>query len=153
VAEKEETLIPQSYSELSDLDILALAVWREARGEQSAGQRAVAHVIRNRTLVATWWNGNRKGSYHAVILQPYQFSSFNPGDPNADKWPSNDLSFTSCREAALWVPCGMDPDNTDGATSYYDISITFPAAWGPEADWINTANYGRLRFWKPKTVV
>ena len=150
MGEKEETLIPQPYSELSDLDILTLAVWREARGEQTLGQRAVAHVIRNRTFTPKWWNGHTAGSYHAVILFPYQFSSFNPGDPNADLWPTNDLSFTSCREAALWVPCGMDPDNTDGAVMYHDTSIGWPTSWGNEADFVNTVNTGHLRFYKPK---
>jgi hypothetical protein len=143
-------LIPRPYNELSDLEILSLVVWREARGEKPPGQRAVAHVVRNRTFVAKWWNGQRAGSYQAVILFPYQFSSFNLSDPQHDLWPNDDLSFTACKEAALWVPCGMDPDNTDGAVMYHDTSIGWPPSWGLESDYVNTLNVGRLKFYKPK---
>jgi spore germination cell wall hydrolase CwlJ-like protein len=147
-------MIPKPYTQLTDLELLSLCVWREARGEQSQGQRGVAHVCRNRTLTPAWYNGHRAGNYHAVILQPYQFSSFSPGDPNEKKWPADDdPAWIRCQESALWVPCGVDPDNTFGATAYYDTSITFPAAWGDEANWVNTLNSGRLRFWKPRVVV
>jgi hypothetical protein len=144
-------VIPQPYTQLDTLDILALCVWREARGEQDAGQRGVAHVCRNRTFVPFWWNGQKAGDYHAVILQPYQFSSFNWGDPNEIKWPDdNDPSFLACKHNSMWVPCGVDEDNTDGATDYYDTSIPFPPSWGNQADYENTLNTGRLRFWKLK---
>jgi hypothetical protein len=139
------------YNELSTLDILYLVVFREARGEGSDGQRGVAHVVRNRTFIPAWWNSHKSGDYHAVVLFPYQFSSFSPGDPNSNLWPDdNDPAFLACKHNSMWIPCGMDPDNTGGATDYFDDSISWPSNWGAQSDYINTLNTGRLRFWKPK---
>ena len=47
---------------------------------------------------------------------------------------------------------GSDPDDTYGATYYYDTSIDWPEAWGPQANYVNTLNVGRLRFWKLRLV-
>lgn len=66
----------------TDRFMLGLCVWREARGESFEGKRLVAQVIKNRRLDARWPN-----SYSGVITQPWQFSSFNPGDPNAALYP------------------------------------------------------------------
>ena len=141
------------YSEMSDLALLQLCIWREARGEPYDGKRGVAHVVRNRSLVATWWNGRILGSLSRVILRPYQFSSFNPNDPNADKWPSDgDISFPECCAVALAVMGGSDADNTNGATYYFDTSIEWPAAWGAQSSYVETLDVGRLRFFKPSPV-
>ena len=145
-------MLPQPYNELSDLALMELACWREARGEPFDAKRGVCHVIRNRSLVAAWWNGHIAGSVQRVVLQPWQFSSFNHGDPNATKWPADDdPAFADCCAAALPVQLSHDPDNTDGATSYYDISIDWPDAWGPISEWENTLNVGRLKFWRRRT--
>ena len=40
---------------MNDLDIMALTVWAEARGEPVDGQRAVAWVLRNRAAKPGWW--------------------------------------------------------------------------------------------------
>jgi hypothetical protein len=141
---------PQPYNELSDLVLLEIACWREARGEPFDAKRGVCHVIKNRSLSPAWWNGHIAGSLSRVILQKWQFSSFNLGDPNETKWPEDeDPAFAECCAAAVPVYMGTDEDNTDGATSYYDTSIEFPQAWGPQGGWVNTLNVGRLRFWKP----
>jgi N-acetylmuramoyl-L-alanine amidase len=143
------------YDQLSDLVLLELCVWREARGESFEAKRAVAWVIHNRTIEPKWWNGHIAGSISRVVLYPWQFSSFNQGDINHDKWPyDDDPSFAECCAAALPVYMGSDKvDPTNGATAYYDTSITFPKAWGEESDWENTLNVGRLRFWKLKPVL
>ena len=142
-----------AYTSMSDLALLQLAIWREARGEPYDGKRGVAHVITNRSLVASWWNGHTVGQVGNVVLHPYQFSSFNVADPNADKWPADDdPSFAECCAVSLSVMGGSDPDNTDGATYYYDTSIDWPEAWGPQANYVNTLNVGRLRFWKQRLV-
>jgi len=134
---------------MSELALLELCVWREARGEGFNGKRGVAHVILNRTKVASWWNHHVKGSIARVILHPYQFSSFNLADINSDKWPADDdLDFGECVGAAALVSGGTDEDNTDGATHYFDVSISWPTAWGEESAYNNTLNIGRLRFWK-----
>src|SRR5205814_8949474 len=100
------------YEDMSDLGLLELAIWREARGEGFNGKRGVAHVILNRTEVGTWWNHHIPSSVAHVVLQPYQFSSFNVGDVNADKWPADDdLDFSECVGAAALVSSGSDEDN------------------------------------------
>jgi hypothetical protein len=144
-------MIPQPYKQLTRLEILSLCDWREAQNQPRDAMRGVAHVVRNRTFAATWWDGHKGGDYHAVILDPFQFSSFNPGDPGADKWPrDNDPSWLKCQAACLWVPCGVDEDLTDGAQFYYDDSISWPAHWGPQSNFTNTLNVGNLLFWKLK---
>ena len=130
---------------MSDVALLALVIWREARGESPDGQLAVGCSIRNRVNQPGWWGHD----YHSVILKPWQYSSFNRNDPNSEKWPvDGSQSETSCLSAASAVIVGNTPDLTDGATHYYDSSIGFPKAWGKEEDWQNTLNIGHLHFWK-----
>ncbi len=137
---------PLPYKDLSDLVLLELCVWREARGESLDGKRAVAHVIRNRVYGATKWWGH---DWQSVILHPWQFSSFNAADPNADKWPDDtDPSFAECCQAAVPVYLGSDTDLTNGATYYHDTSMGWPHAWGNPADYELTLELGRLKFYK-----
>jgi spore germination cell wall hydrolase CwlJ-like protein len=149
-------MTPEPYSQLSDIGILTLATWREARGEQELGQRGVAWVIANRVAHPCWWSESKQvlpSLWHAVILKPYQFSSFNDGDANARLWPDDDdPAYTRVLSVCSGVILNMDTDPTGGATSYYDTSIGFPKAWGNEAGWENTMNAGRLRFWKPRPI-
>src|SRR5882757_10602632 len=141
-------MIAQDYNDLSDLSLLELCVYREARGEGPEGKRGVAHVIRNRVYSGIRWWGS---DWHSVILHPWQFSSFNASDPNSRHWPSDtDPSFAECCEAVIPVYNGVDEDLTDGATFYFDTSISWPAAWGDERNFINTLNVGRLKFFKRK---
>lgn len=141
----------EPYDNLSDLELLELAIWREARGESYDGKRGVAHVVRNRVYGTTKWWGN--GSYRSVILHPYQFSSFLPDDPNADRWPgSGDVAWADCVAIALAVSNGTDEDLTLGATMYYDTSIPWPHEWGNPGLYDNTLNVGKLRFFKLKPV-
>lgn len=60
--------------DLSDLEIFALTVYGEARGEKVEGQIAVANVIKNRCVAGK--------TYKDVCLAPYQFSCWNKNDPN-----------------------------------------------------------------------
>jgi len=133
------------YSELSDLDLAALCIWREARGEGILGKRGVAHVIKNRTM-----EGPLGYSISHVVLQPYQFSSFNANDPNADKWPTDsDHSWLDCQQTAQEVLHGSDFDITNGARFYFSPPLTSPPhAWG---DVEVTLKVGNLTFCKTKT--
>ena len=133
---------PRAYADLSELEILSLCVWREARGEGLLGKRGVAHVVWNRVARPSWW-GN---SIHSVILCPFQFSSFNEGDPNSSKWPEDadpaySDSLTVCEDVLL----NGDEDITGGSTSYYDISIPAPY-WTAKMTF--TIAIGRFRFFK-----
>lgn len=62
------------FTQMSPVQLLALAVYGEARGEPLEGRIAVASVILLRQKTGKW--GNVKG----VILSPWQFSCFNPSD-------------------------------------------------------------------------
>lgn len=80
--------------------MLALCVWREARGESQLGRILVAQTVANRANdVARRWPTTITG----VILQPKQFSAFNADDPNALKFPpENDADWLDC-----WSVAGM----------------------------------------------
>src|SRR4051812_25123549 len=60
---------------LNELDILALTIYGEARGETIEGQIAVGNVIRNRVVAL-------KKTYRDICLADKQFSCWNTNDPN-----------------------------------------------------------------------
>ena len=125
-----------------DQNLAAIVLWREARGVSSIRRtevfRGIMHVILNRMADAEkrWPRTIRD-----VILQPYQFSSFNYAenkllrtvtcDPNAVKWPKekNPADWAAFLDACAVV---NDPgfDLTQGANHYHDTSIAPPyVAW------------------------
>lgn len=67
-----------------DLEIMALTVWAEARGEFLTGQSAVAWVIKNRWKNPGWWSRPHH-TIRDVCLCPYQFSCWNRNDPNRNR--------------------------------------------------------------------
>lgn len=83
--------------------LLALCVWREARGETPLGRRLVAQVVLNRVDDSRWPH-----DVVDVILQPFQFSSFNKNDPNAVRWPGED--------DPAWADCVAATDERLAAT-------------------------------------
>lgn len=147
-------MAPTDYN-LSDQSFLALCIWRESSNQPFDAMRGVGHVVNNRASKPSWW-GN---SIQSVIMKPWQFSSFpvlkdgkniNP-DPNCNRWPhDSDPSWTQALSASTAILTGNDLDLTDGATHYYDSSISWPKAWGNQAEYVNTVNIGRLHFWKMK---
>jgi cell wall hydrolase len=134
---------PTPYDQLTDEQLVALCIWREARGEMQMGKLAVGCVIRNRINANSFFGHD----WRNVILKPYAFSSFNVNDPNADKWPEDDeADWLDCVQAAQDV---MDdhPDVTNGALYYYSKPLTAPPhAWGPVRA---AASIGNLTLWKP----
>lgn len=114
--------------QLNDTELLALCVWREARGEHSqAAKLAVAASIMNRVHGPKWW-GN---SIRTVILKPWQYSSFNHNDPNAGKWPvAGHEHWEECLRIATDLLAGLLKDNTMGAVSYFDRTLDdCPPRW------------------------
>ena len=131
---------------MSDLSLMALCCYREARGEPQDGKLGVCHVIQNRANKPGWWGTDVK----SVILKRFQFSSFNTEDPNVDIWPmDNNPAWTQCLSAASAVLMGDDPDLTHGAVYYHDSSISFPKAWGKEENYVKTLVVGKLSFYRP----
>lgn len=133
-------MITDPYS----LILLAVCIWREARGETIEGKQAVAWTVNNRVLNPGWWGH----TLSSVILMPWQFSSFNSGDPNAVKWPTpGDQSWIDSLTVATGVLGGTLPDNTGGATSYFDNSIA-PPSWATDGSNTKTVSIGNLNFYK-----
>ena len=140
----------QSYADV----LLALCMWREARGGSASLQYAIMRVIFNRVA-------EPKGPYSKcrsaveVILCPFQFSSFNQGDANAAKLPdpSRKTDWAAWLQCCSIVDAAADPvsyqsemgDPTKGATHYFDDSIT-PPAWADPSKL--TLQIERVRFYK-----
>lgn len=93
--------------------LLALLVWREARGEPEAARLGVKHVVLNRAAdPARRWSILRA----RVILEPKQFSSFSTRSANATLFPFPwDVSWVECCKLVE----AHSPDPTGGATMYH----------------------------------
>ena len=134
--------------------LLALACWREARGETPQVQLAMCCSVRNRVTHPGWWGHDWK----SVILAPWQYSSFNPSDPNSTKYPeTNDPIFQQCLKAAQYAMTLKLADVSFGADSYFDKSLdSDPPKWTKQPSAKETLVVGRLRFWqtvlRPATV-
>jgi len=112
-----------------EIDVLARTLWGESRSEGTEGMTAVAHVILNRVEVAK----NNNGTYwwgHDVITvcqKPYQFSCWNPGDPNRKKLMTideNDIHFaTALRIARRAIFGQLGKDKTLGADHYHTAAV------------------------------
>ncbi|TPD62994.1 cell wall hydrolase [Emcibacter nanhaiensis] len=130
---------------MKDKDILARTLWGEARGEGRAGMEAVAAVIMNRYNASAWYSGP---TIAAVARKKYQFSCWNPKDPNYDKLLSVDETdplFALALEIADNAIAGKLADPTDGATHYFASYIAAPD-WSYGAQ--QTAKIGKHLFYK-----
>lgn len=116
-------------------DALARTIFGEARGEPARGKEAVAAVVMNRVRRArdaggTYWWG---ATIEDVCMRPWQFSCWNPNDPNFDKVQSvttENSVFQSCLRIARRATAGSLKDPTNGATHYHAKSITPPWSKG-----------------------
>lgn len=123
---------------LSTIQILALTLWAEARGEGRAGLVAVGNVIRNRANNPGWWGRSISG----VCLKPWQFSCWNPGtDPNHLRLLAQanllldglqpDGKMTLCLAVAEGIVGGTTLDTVHGADHYYAPRAMKPAGSCP----------------------
>lgn len=94
----------------SDLNLLAHAVYAEARGEPYAGQVAVAAVILNRVKSPSFPN-----TISGVIYQPWAFSSVNDGQINLTP---NQTAIKAAQDALN----GWDPSY--GSLYFYNASTS-----------------------------
>lgn len=110
--------------------LLALLVWREARGELYPAKLAVAFSVLNRVAHPKWWGT----SLGAVIAKKWQYSSMAaPGDPNLIQYPlPQDVSFQDAMQAVNAVITRSAVNPVPGADSYYDVSIQAPTWAKPE---------------------
>ena len=99
-----------------DVTIMAKTIWGEARGESDEGKAAVGWVIRNRAEKPRWWGLTIAG----VCLKKWQFSCWNPSDPNAEKIANlSDEELSPFILIAESVLDGEIDDPTGGATHYH----------------------------------
>lgn len=138
---------------IGDLGLLALVIWREARGEPPEGKLAVAHVVMERTRRPNYRDSKGytwgDGTVLSALFSPWQFSSVtDPKDPQLTRWPKDDLVWDDCVSAATWALLGMKPHPMPGADSYHDVSIPEPKAWEQEKTFVG--QIGRLKFYHTK---
>lgn len=121
--------------------LLALTLWREARGEGEVGMQAVGCVIRNRQQAKAY------GNWAEVMCTKYQFSSLTaPEDPMLIIWPgSQDLIFPQAMQIAEGIYDGSLPDITEGAFHYFNPHVVMPG-WAASLAFIK--NIGRHAFYK-----
>lgn len=128
--------------------LMALTVWREARGESFAAKLGVIFTVLNRVKAHSWFGD----SISEVLLKPMQYTSITcPGDRQLIRFPvRGNPAMGECMNAVQDVINQQAEDPTGGATHYYDISLdepgNLPPAWAtPETFKLQI---GRLKFYR-----
>lgn len=118
-----------------DIDTLARTIYGEARGEYLkpegglASLIAVANVVMNRV-----YSRKKFGStIHEVCTKPYQFSCWNPNDPNHHlistlKAGQNEVTRL-CWKVAESVANGSWPDLSKGSDHYFSSTMSKIPTW------------------------
>lgn len=122
-------------------EIVAATVWAEARNQGAVGMAAVACVIRNRLLAATWYGK----SWSGVCLKQWQFSCWNvykdgSKDPNLDmilRGPTGKYWNQALCLAEI-VMADLLKDPTDGATHYHTLDVSPSWAGDPRMVYLRT---------------
>ena|SRR5581483_1566543 len=129
-----------------DKALLALTLWREARGEGKEGMQAVGCVIRNRA--------NANGSWRKTMAAKWQFSSLTaPGDSMLISWPTNEKTFEDAMEIAEGIYNNSLPDITLGSTHYRNPVTATSKSFQKAVDsgqLIKTVTIGHHEFYKGK---
>ena len=107
---------------INDFQAIWLTVFGESRGEPIEGQIGVANVINNRKMET----GHQ---YNQIVLEPLQFSCWNPNDPNynllagmALNNPSSPI-INQIQYISQGIIDGKIQDNTKGANHYLEVSL------------------------------
>jgi spore germination cell wall hydrolase CwlJ-like protein len=126
-----------------DIQVGAATIYMEASGEPPEVQRGVAHVLANRLKTGRWGD-----SVSAVAWKPFQFSCWMTQDPNKERLADvadDDPNLEQMEEYMRAALDGSDPDNTGGATHYYN-----PDAVAQTPSWVTgatqTVKLGQLLF-------
>lgn len=122
-------MVDDLLKSLSDIEVIALTLIGEARGEPIEGQVAVGSVIRNRLH-----SPSKYITYKDVCLAPNQFSCWNPTDKNypylielANKMVMGqkleDPYLRQCLLVAQGIYDWAIRDNTSGAKHYLSNAL------------------------------
>lgn len=125
-------------------DCIAIrTLFGECRSEPVVGQRAVAHVIRNRLKTGKF------GSTPAeVCLTHAQFSCWLQSGQTVTNWhtmvrlPDDDPQIEALGQ--VWTLSETDPDFTGGATFYFSEKIT-PPYWAAQFKYVG--QWGTQKFY------
>jgi spore germination cell wall hydrolase CwlJ-like protein len=124
---------PAPAEEAGEIDVvdahwMALTMWGEARREGEVGMRAVGHVIDNRR------RSGRHGAYATdTVSAAYQFSCWNPGDPNRRALDTIDTLRRDSADHRAWLAAkriaaeileGRSADPTGGALFYHTVAVS-----------------------------
>jgi len=123
------------FSRLTNLELLTLLLYGEARGEGLDGMLAVASVAMNRVAQPGWWGKDIK----SIILKQKQFSCFNEDDPNCALLEEFAQAMeivgevTSPLRTAYWIAKGVLDghleSNVSVATHYHAIGMMEAPDW------------------------
>ena len=110
-----------------DAHWMALTMWGEARGVGEEGMRAVGHVIDNRR------RAGMHGDYVTdTVSSAFQFSCWNPDDPNRAAMMNVDSLANGSRDHRHWlvarriadeIMAGRSLDPTGGALFYHSVDV------------------------------
>lgn len=129
-----------------EITLLALTLWREARGEPYEAKIAVAHTVKNRLDHPGWWGND----WISVLTKKWQYSSLtDPNDKQLTTWPkADDNTFEECLTIAERVITGMHNSPLKGIDSYYDDSLQGDARpkWAKEHPERFVGKIGKLNF-------
>jgi N-acetylmuramoyl-L-alanine amidase len=122
---------------IPDLDVvdahwMALTMWGEARSQGEEAMRAVGHVIDNRRRAS----GSDPDFVTDTVSEAFQFSCWNPGDPNREAMLNVDalspeghdhLMWLAARRIADEILAARSQDPTSGALFYHSDAVA--PAW------------------------
>lgn len=106
----------------TNIELGARTVYGEARNQSAEGMLAVAHTILRRIERDQW-----PDEVSEVVLQPKQYSAWNPRDPNFKRMVAVDLNDHAYQKALfifLGAALGFLKDPTNGADHYHAKSVT-----------------------------
>lgn len=123
--------------------MLGLMAWREARSEGATAMLAVAYIPMTRAEHGGWWGG----SLLSCITRAYQFSSIGtPRDAQLTTWPTlTDPTWDEALQCAKAAIAKSRPNPAPNADSYFDDSIV-PPPWAIPDNFI--AKIGKLNFYQ-----
>jgi hypothetical protein len=130
-----------------EISLLALTLYREARGESYEAKIAVAHTVKNRLDHPGWWGND----WISVLTRKWQYSSLtDPNDKQLTTWPkASDAAFAECLTIAERAVTGVSNSSLKGIDSYYDDSLQGDQRpkWAKEHPERFVGKIGRLNFY------
>lgn len=119
----------EAINALSDREVVARTGWAEARGLGEQGMQATISVGQNRVLSGVRWWGT---TLRQVFLRKWQFSCWNPKDPNRPKLLAVTEADPQYKIALGLADAAIDgrlPDISGGCDSYYDRRMPKAPLW------------------------